>query len=67
MKSLIRKYYMTVIAGAAAVTFVIFKILVLNIVWTGINITESDALIETILPSNAVQIAETDSQAELLT
>ena len=67
MKSLIRKYYMTVIAGAAAATFVIYKILVLNIVWTGINITESDALIETILPSNAVQIAETDSQAELLT
>ena len=46
MKSLIRKYYMTVIAGATAVTFVIYKILVLNIVWTGINITESAAIAE---------------------
>ena len=66
MKSLISEYDMSVIIGVTAMTFVIYKVFAFNIVWTGINNTENDALTETVLPSNAVQIAETDSQAELL-
>ena len=61
------KKYQKLIGGSIiAIAFVIYKAVVLNITWTGINETEADAWIETVLPANAVMVIEAESQAELL-
>ena len=61
------KKYRKVIGGSIiAIAFLVYKALALNIIWTGINETEADAWIETVLPANAVMVIEAKSQAELL-
>ena len=46
--------------------FSIYKLYVLDIVWDGVSIDEASAFKETILPKNAIQVIEAESQAELL-
>ena len=66
MKSTIKRHWVAIGIGMIAIAFVIYKVLVLNIVWAGISANEVDAWKETILPPNAIQVVEAESQAELL-
>ncbi len=66
MKSTLKRHWLAIGIGIIATAFVIYKAVVLNIVWAGISADEADAWKETALPSNAVQVIEAESQAELL-
>lgn len=66
MKSTIKRHWVAIGIGMIAIAFVIYKVLVLNIVWAGISANEVDAWKETILSPNAIQVVEAESQAELL-
>lgn len=66
MKNIIKKHWIAIAIGVAAIVFVIYKVVVLNIVWAGISSNEVDAWRETTLPPNAVQVIEAESQAQLL-
>ena len=61
-----KKYWKLIAVSIIAIAFMIYKAFILNITWTGINETEADAWVETVLPANAVMVIETESQAELL-
>ena len=61
-----KKYWKLIAVSIIAIAFMAYKAVVLNITWTGINETEADAWIETVLPANAVMVIEAESQAELL-
>ncbi|MBO4898963.1 MAG: DUF3267 domain-containing protein [Lachnospiraceae bacterium] len=61
----VKKYWKPCVIGVIAVFFVIYKITVLNIKWT-ISEEEADAWVETVLPMNATQVLEAESQTELL-
>ena len=61
----VKKFWKAIVIGAIAISFVIYKTIVLNIIWT-ISDEESDAWIETVLPLNATQVLEAESQADLL-
>ena len=61
-----KKYWKLVAGSIIAIAFVIYKAVVLNITWTGINETEADAWKEAVLPADAIQVIEAGSQAELL-
>ena len=66
MKNIIKKHWIAIAIGVAAIVFVIYKVVVLDIVWAGISSNEADAWRETTLPPNAVQVIEAESQAQLL-
>lgn len=66
MKSTLKRYWMPIGIGLIATVFVVYKIIVLNIVWAGLSVDEADAWKEAVLPSNAVQVIEAESQTELL-
>ena len=53
-----KKYWKLIAVSIIAIAFMIYKAFVLNITWTGINETEADAWIETVLPANAVMVIE---------
>lgn len=66
MKIFFRKHWKIMIVGVIALTLIICKTAVLNIVWAGVSVDETDVWKETVLPSNAVQVIEAESQTELL-
>ena len=67
MKSTFKKNWLAIVIGIIAIVFVVYKVVVLNIVWAGISADEADAWKETVLPPNAVQVIEAESQSEVLT
>ena len=61
-----KKYWKLIAGSIIVIAFVIYKAVVLNITWTGINETEAGAWKEAVLPVDAIQVIEAESQAELL-
>lgn len=61
-----KKYIPLIIIAIILISLGIYKIIVLDIKWDGINADETTAWQKTDLPSSAVQIEEVDSQADLL-
>ncbi len=66
MKKTIKDHWSIIFAAAALVLFSIYKVFVLELVWSGVSNNEADTWKETVLPPNAVQVIEAGSQKELL-
>ena len=62
MINTLKRHWIAIGIGIIATVFVVYKVIVLNIIWAGISADEADAWKETDLPSNAVRVIEAESQ-----